>query len=106
MDEDWKNLMGNLKKMQEEINEITDNTPVIRLKMVSRNPTDPGNRVYLNDEDITRYVRNINIDAGVDRITTATIVLSVRAIIEAPAHIMAYIRKEDQDYVDDREDTD
>ena len=96
-----KHIMGNLKKMQDEINEITNTAPVIKVIMASRIPSDTRNKVYLNNEDITRYIRSINVDIGIDRITTATIVLSARAIIEAPVVLRAYIREEDRHFAEE-----
>jgi len=61
------------------------------LKVRADKPVGVHSQVWLNDIEISNWLRSIKFDMGVDCITTATLELIVRPDIEIPASVMATI---------------
>ena len=61
------------------------------LKVRADRPTGVHSKVWLDDIEITNWLRSIKFNMGIDCLTTVTLELIVRADIEIPASVTATI---------------
>ena len=61
------------------------------LKVRADRPTGAHSKVWLDAREITKWLRSVKFEMGVDCVTTATLELIVRPDIEFPASVMATI---------------